>query len=275
MRGVEIHARSASFVVGLKKPARAQAPSISLLKSLEAVCGRWGREIVSDVFRESEELRCHDRADRVAALIRVTGVAGRVSEKTGQRFTRTGLQRVTKYVDGGVHSQCHMIRLPLEPEHVESSGVFGSAILVWLTFEPLMFSPGITRRAIRATGRLSLADRGLRPPGRARPVRRRGGRQGGSRKNRGLGSEFRGIRRIGGHFAIRLGKCRLTPPHCENCSSAYANRTRVRDPAKPSDGRSSLPESFRFPSRAPRLGFGYRGRDGIFRGRFPSGGPGW
>jgi len=174
MRGVEIHARSASFVVGLKKPARAQAPSISLLKSLEAVCGRWGREIVSDVFRESEELRCHDRADRVAALIRVTGVAGRVSEKTGQRFTRTGLQRVTKYVDGGVHSQCHMICLPLEPEHVESSGVFGGAILVWLTFEPLMFSPGITRRAIRATGRLSLADRGLRPPGRARPVRRRG-----------------------------------------------------------------------------------------------------
>ncbi len=110
--------------MGLEKPARAQAPSISLFKSLEAICRRWGRQIVSDVFRESEELRCHDRAHRVAALIRVTGVAGRISEKTCQRFTRTGLQRVTKYIDGGIHAQCHTTNLPLVPGYVESPGVW-------------------------------------------------------------------------------------------------------------------------------------------------------
>ncbi len=110
--------------MGLEKPARAQAPSISLFKSLEAICRRWGRQIVSDVFRESEELRCHDRAHRVAALIRVTGVAGRISEKTCQRFTRTGLQRVTKYIDGGIHAQCHTTNLLLVPGYVESPGVW-------------------------------------------------------------------------------------------------------------------------------------------------------
>jgi len=71
------------------------------------------------------------------------------------------------------------------------------------------------RAAIRATGRLSLADRERRqapwPP-----------------ENAARAPDFRGIRCIGGHRGIRLAECRLVSGHCENGSSPYENHTRCR-----------------------------------------------
>jgi len=100
-----------------------------------------------------------------------------------------------------------------EFNHDETHRSCTGAILAWLTFRsPDLPFADHAAGAVRATGRLSLADRERRQA----PW---------PRENAARAPDFRGIGRIGGNLPIQPGTCRLVPDHCENGSSPFENHT--------------------------------------------------
>jgi hypothetical protein len=59
----------------------------------------WCTEVVADVFGKGEELIGHYRADRVATLICITGVAKAIAEKAGDGVSAADYQIGSPHVD--------------------------------------------------------------------------------------------------------------------------------------------------------------------------------
>ena len=91
-----------TFVMGLQETRGAEAPGVAWFEACKVEFWLRCGEIVADVFRVCEKLCGHDSADRVAALIFGTGVAGAVTKKAGQRIGGAGGKRVAEYVYGSV-----------------------------------------------------------------------------------------------------------------------------------------------------------------------------
>ena len=85
MGGVQVHLGCAALFVGLQEPTGAQAPSVACLEARKAVFGPRRAEVIADVFRKRQKFGCHHGADRVAAVVGRTGVAGPVAEEPRHR----------------------------------------------------------------------------------------------------------------------------------------------------------------------------------------------
>src|SRR6185503_4423304 len=90
MGGLEHHLGGAAGIERLLPARRAQAPAVARLEAGEAVLRHRRREVVAPGFREGEELRRHDDANRVQAHVLAAGVATGIAIEAGQRLSRTG-----------------------------------------------------------------------------------------------------------------------------------------------------------------------------------------
>ena len=69
VRGCQRNFGGAAFVMGLQEAGGAKAPTVACLKARKPEFGARCGEIIADVFREGEELVCHDGTDGMGACM--------------------------------------------------------------------------------------------------------------------------------------------------------------------------------------------------------------
>ena len=93
MRGLQIHRRRDTGVQGFQPAVDAKAPPVAVRKSTEAVFGPGRHQIIATLQRKHEEFLSYFAAHHMGAVVMGIGIAASVTQKTGQRIERTGLQR--------------------------------------------------------------------------------------------------------------------------------------------------------------------------------------
>ncbi len=135
MRGGELHPRRLAGLVGLEEARGADAPAVAGLQAGEAELGPRGGKIVAHLLGKGEELRRHHRADGVAALVRLRGVAAAVAEETRHRIGRAGLEVVAQHVGRRVNLENRHALLPI-PCIAPDSPPTGAMLLAGRTAAP-------------------------------------------------------------------------------------------------------------------------------------------
>ena len=105
MGGVEPHHGGAALVMGLKKARGAEAPLIARFQAGKLEFRVRRAEVVADILGKGQKFSGHHRADRMAAVVRVAGVAMAVAEKAGERLGRAGFQSLTQNITGLIHDR--------------------------------------------------------------------------------------------------------------------------------------------------------------------------
>src|SRR6185437_13622517 len=98
MRCPERHPRRTPRLQRLLPARRAEAPAIPRLEPGKAELAARGRQIVALRAAERQELRCHHRADRVAAEVFRPGIAAAIPKEAGHRRAGARFQQSPEHI---------------------------------------------------------------------------------------------------------------------------------------------------------------------------------